>query len=167
MKTRRATWLAIAAAAVLCVFGAAPTATAAPPNPGVVVEDGVTQPVFGYADAIRERVWVESSFDSDVDGVTDRIALDIMRPAESEPGLKVPVIMDASPYYSTLGRGNEAELKTRRGRRRPARQVAAVLRQLLRPARLRGRPARHGRDQQLDRLPVDRRHDRTPQRRRR
>ena len=28
-------------------------------------------------------------------------------------GLKVPVIMDASPYYSTLGRGNESELQAR------------------------------------------------------
>ena len=111
MKTRRASWLAIAAAAVLCVLAAAPTAVAAPQNPGVVVENGVTQPVFGYTDAIRERVWVESSFDSDLDGVADRIALDIMRPAASESDLKVPVIMDASPYYSTLGRGNEAELK--------------------------------------------------------
>ena len=111
MKTRRATWLAIAAVAVLCVLGAAPTAGAAPPNPGIVVENGVTQPVFGYTDAIRERVWVESSFDTDLDGVADRIALDIMRPAASESGLKVPVIMDASPYYSTLGRGNESEFK--------------------------------------------------------
>ena len=111
MKTRRATWLAIAAVAVLCVLGAAPTAGAAPPNPGIVVQNGVTQPVFGYTDAIRERVWVESSFDTDLDGVADRIALDIMRPAASESGLKVPVIMDASPYYSTLGRGNESEFK--------------------------------------------------------
>ena len=111
MKRCRATWLAIAAATVLCVLAAAPTAAAAPQNPGIVVESGVTQPVFGYADAIRERVWVESSFDTDLDGVPDRIALDIIRPAASEQDLEVPVIMDASPYYSTLGRGNESELK--------------------------------------------------------
>ena len=111
MKRRRATWLAIAAAAVPCVLAAAPTAAAAPQNPGIVVENGVTQPVFGYADAVRERVWVESGFDTDLDGVPDRIALDIMRPAASELDLDVPVIMDASPYYSTLGRGNESELK--------------------------------------------------------
>ncbi len=62
--------------------------------------------MFGYTDAIRERVWVESSFDSDLDGVNDLIALDIMRPRASETGgLKVPVIMDASPYYSTLAAG--------------------------------------------------------------
>jgi X-Pro dipeptidyl-peptidase len=111
MKRRRATWLAIAAAAVLGVLVAAPTTAAAPPNPGIVVENGLTQPAFGYADAIRERVWVEADFDTDLDGVADRIALDIMRPAASELSIRVPVIMDASPYYSTLGRGNESELK--------------------------------------------------------
>ena len=37
------------------------------------------------------------------------IALDVMRPAATGSGFKAPVIMDASPYYSTLGRGNEAE----------------------------------------------------------
>ena len=91
---------------------AAPTAAAAPPNPGIVVENGVTQPAFGYADAIRERVWVEADFDTDLDGVNDQIALDIIRPALSDLSIKVPVIMDASPYYSTLGRGNESELKS-------------------------------------------------------
>lgn len=87
------------------------TAVAQEETPTIVVEDGVTQPVFGYADAIRERVWVESNFDSDSDGVNDRIALDIMRPRATEQGLKVPVVMDSSPYYSTLGRGNESERK--------------------------------------------------------
>ena len=36
----------------------APAALAAPPS--IVVEDAVTQPVFGCADAIRERVWVDA-----------------------------------------------------------------------------------------------------------
>jgi X-Pro dipeptidyl-peptidase len=79
--------------------------------PSIVVEDGVTQPVFGYDDAIRERVWVDTDFDSDRDGVEDVIAVDIMRPAATEEGLDVPVIIDDSPYYQTLGRGNESELK--------------------------------------------------------
>jgi X-Pro dipeptidyl-peptidase len=88
--------------AVLAVWlVAAPAALASPPS--VEVEDGVTQPVFGYDDAIRERVWVESG--------DDRIAVDIMRPAATERGLDVPVIIDDSPYYQTLGRGNESELK--------------------------------------------------------
>lgn len=111
MRSRRAAWLALGAVAVLCVLVTAPPAAAAPQNPGVVVENGVTQTVFGYTDAIRERVWVEADFDTDLDGAKDRIALDIMRPAASELSLKAPVIMDASPYYSTLGRGNESELK--------------------------------------------------------
>ncbi|HWM11653.1 MAG TPA: hypothetical protein VNO82_20010, partial [Solirubrobacteraceae bacterium] len=63
----------------------APAALAAPPK--VVVEDGVTQPVFGYADAVRERVWVDADIDSDRDGTEDRIAVDIMRPAATERGL--------------------------------------------------------------------------------
>jgi X-Pro dipeptidyl-peptidase len=111
MRRRRATRLAMGAAAVLCVLVSAPTALAVPPNPGIIVENGVTQPVFGYADSIRERVWVEADFDTDLDGAKDRIALDVMRPAATGLGFKAPVIMDASPYYSTLGRGNEAELK--------------------------------------------------------
>jgi X-Pro dipeptidyl-peptidase len=101
----------VIAAAVFCACVVAPAATAAGQNPGVVVENGVTQPVFGYTDAIRERVWVEADFDTDQDGVKDRIALDVMRPAATGMGLKAPVIMDASPYYSTLGRGNESEFK--------------------------------------------------------
>ncbi|HEX5543428.1 MAG TPA: CocE/NonD family hydrolase [Micromonospora sp.] len=79
--------------------------------PTIIVQDGVTQPVFGYADAIRERVWVETDFDSDRDGIKDVVRVDIIRPAGTEQGLKVPVIIDNSPYYTTLGRGNESELK--------------------------------------------------------
>ena len=70
-----------------------------------------TQPVHSRAEAIRERVFVEGDFDSDTNGQADIIALDIVRPAATANGLKVPVIMDASPYYSTLGRGNESERK--------------------------------------------------------
>jgi X-Pro dipeptidyl-peptidase len=71
-----------------------------------------TEPIYSYTDALRERVWIDSGFDSDKDGFTDRIAVDIMRPQETATaGLKVPVIIDASPYYTTLGRGNESERK--------------------------------------------------------
>jgi len=101
--------LAAAVAATLTTLALAPTALGQAPS--LVVEDGVTQPVFDYGSAIRERVWVQSDFDSDRDGVADEIAVDIMRPAESAAGLDVPAIIDASPYYTTLGRGNEGELK--------------------------------------------------------
>ncbi|MDY0409299.1 Xaa-Pro dipeptidyl-peptidase [Virgibacillus soli] len=76
-----------------------------------ILENGVTQPIYSYEDAIKETIYVASSLDSDRDGETDRIAIDIMRPKETEGDLKVPVIMDASPYYESMGRGNEAEIK--------------------------------------------------------
>ena len=40
----------------------------------------------------------------------DRVALDITRPQETQTqGMKVPAIIDVSPYYTSLGRGNETE----------------------------------------------------------
>jgi X-Pro dipeptidyl-peptidase len=110
---RRRTLRLLAAASVLAAALAATTGSAAAnqgSSPSIVVQDGVTQPVFGYADAIRQRVWVDAPFDSDADGANDRIAVDVIRPKASDSGLEVPVIMDASPYYTTLGRGNESEL---------------------------------------------------------
>jgi X-Pro dipeptidyl-peptidase len=96
--------------AVVAVLGAAAPAQARE-APTIVIENGVTQPVFGYADAIRERLFIDSTFDSDADGLRDIIAFDVIRPRATADGLKVPVIMDASPYYSTLCRGNDSECK--------------------------------------------------------
>ncbi|WFE30395.1 CocE/NonD family hydrolase [Solwaraspora sp. WMMD791] len=96
--------------AVVAGFGASAPAYAQP-APSIVVSDGVTQPVFGYADAIREKLFIDSTFDSDGDGLRDIIAFDVIRPAATEEGLRVPVIMDASPYYTTLCRGNDAQCK--------------------------------------------------------
>jgi X-Pro dipeptidyl-peptidase len=101
---------AIATGAALAVTGA-PAAQAAK-KPTIKVSGGVTQPVFSYADAIREYVRVESPVDADHDGKKDLIRVDIIRPKESGPDFKVPVIMDESPYYDNLGRGNESERKT-------------------------------------------------------
>src|SRR5437763_7238609 len=69
-----------------------------------------SEPVYDYAKAIRETVWVDIGHDGDGDGRSDRVAADIVRPAEATS--RVPVIMDASPYYSCCGRGNESELKS-------------------------------------------------------
>ncbi|MCW2944407.1 MAG: Xaa-Pro dipeptidase [Actinoallomurus sp.] len=99
----------IAIAAALAVAGA-PAAHAAK-KPTIKVSGGQTQPVFSYKDAVREYVEVQSSVDSDHDGKKDLIRVDIIRPKESNAGLKVPVIMDESPYYDNLGRGNESERK--------------------------------------------------------
>ncbi|ROO62437.1 X-Pro dipeptidyl-peptidase [Micromonospora sp. Llam0] len=96
--------------AVVAMFGASSPAYAQP-APSIVVSDGVTQPVFGYADAIREKLFIDSTFDSDGDGLRDIIAFDVIRPAATADGLRVPVIMDASPYYTTLCRGNDSQCK--------------------------------------------------------
>ena len=69
-----------------------------------------SEPVYDYSKAIRETVWVDIGHDGDGDGRSDRVAADIVRPGEATG--RVPVIMDASPYYSCCGRGNESELKT-------------------------------------------------------
>ncbi|MFE5298726.1 Xaa-Pro dipeptidyl-peptidase [Streptomyces sp. NPDC056632] len=100
--------LAVAAAAVLASLVLAPSgsAQAAPP-----VRE--SQPVYAYAAAVRESVWVDTGDDGDADGRTDRVAVDVVRPREpAAAGRKIPVIMDASPYYACCGRGNEGQKKT-------------------------------------------------------
>ncbi|WP_149823639.1 Xaa-Pro dipeptidyl-peptidase [Streptomyces tailanensis] len=72
-----------------------------------------SEPIYSYGNAIREAVWVDTGLDGDSDGRTDRVAVDIVRPSEPDRrGSKIPVIMDASPYYSCCGRGNEGQRKT-------------------------------------------------------
>ncbi|WP_341356920.1 Xaa-Pro dipeptidyl-peptidase [Rossellomorea sp. y25] len=70
--------------------------------PEIKVENGMTQPVFSHQDAIIERVFVETSTDSDRDGKPDRVRADIIRPKETNNGLKVPVIYEMSPYRSGI-----------------------------------------------------------------
>ncbi|MCO1574343.1 Xaa-Pro dipeptidyl-peptidase [Crossiella sp. SN42] len=50
---------------------------------------------------LEQRVYVESTVDSDRNGRPDRIAIDIARPSGSA---KVPVIFEHSPYRSGLGK---------------------------------------------------------------
>ncbi|MFH9726625.1 Xaa-Pro dipeptidyl-peptidase [Streptomyces sp. NPDC017254] len=72
-----------------------------------------SRPVYAYADAIRESVWVDTGLDGDGDGRADRVAVDIVRPRETAAaGRRIPVVMDASPYYACCGRGNESQKKT-------------------------------------------------------
>src|SRR5262245_7928017 len=103
--------LALLAVTAPAVSAATAGAASSAEPPTIEVTDGVTQPVFGYTDAIRERVWVDLDVDSDRDGTDDVVRVDIIRPAATEQGLDIPVIIDDSPYYQTLGRGNESELK--------------------------------------------------------
>ncbi|MEV0583657.1 Xaa-Pro dipeptidyl-peptidase [Nonomuraea sp. NPDC050310] len=100
-----------ALAAVVLTLTITTPAQASATTPAVTVADGRTQPVFSYADAVREHVYVQAPIDSDADGALDRVRVDIIRPKESGPGLKVPVIIDESPYYDNSGRGPERERK--------------------------------------------------------
>ncbi|MCP3740057.1 Xaa-Pro dipeptidyl-peptidase [Rossellomorea sp. BNER] len=70
--------------------------------PEIQIKDGMTQPIFSLEEAIIERVFVETSTDSDGDGKLDRVRADIIRPKETENGLKVPVIYEMSPYRSGI-----------------------------------------------------------------
>lgn len=101
-----------AAAPTIADDAAAASAAAGVP-PHVDPRTRSTQPVYDYAGAIRESVYVDTTMDTDSDGADDVIAVDIVRPRETAAaGLRIPVIMDASPYYSCCGRGNESEKKT-------------------------------------------------------
>jgi X-Pro dipeptidyl-peptidase len=90
----------------LVISPAAASAAHRPPH----IQGTQTVPVYDYANAIRESVWVTTRLDNDGDGAPDKVAVDLVRPREAAAG-KVPVIMDASPYYQCCGRGNESEVK--------------------------------------------------------
>ena len=97
--------LAGAVLVVMMAVGVAPAAA----QQITIGEDGRTAPVFDYDAAVRERVFIpQPGIDQDGDGVADRIAVEIMRPAGAPAGT-VPAIVDPSPYYTTLCRGNEGE----------------------------------------------------------
>ncbi|WP_055494145.1 Xaa-Pro dipeptidyl-peptidase [Streptomyces sp. TP-A0356] len=101
------TWRSLATAATAALLAAFLTPAAAHAVPRE------SRPIYSYENAIRESVWVDTGLDGDGDGKTDRVAVDIVRPREpAAQGRKIPVIMDASPYYSCCGRGNESQKKT-------------------------------------------------------
>ena len=61
--------------------------------------DGLAQPVFAGQPIISHNVWVEiPNLDSDRDGVNDRIRIQVRRPSATETGVKLPIVMIASPY---------------------------------------------------------------------
>ncbi|MFS8202832.1 Xaa-Pro dipeptidyl-peptidase [Streptomyces sp. CWNU-52B] len=104
---RLITWRSLATAATAALLATLLTPAVAQSAPRE------STPVYSYENAVRESVWVDTGLDGDSDGKSDRVAVDIVRPREpAQQGRKVPVIMDASPYYSCCGRGNESQLKT-------------------------------------------------------
>ncbi len=109
-------------AGVVNVLAAALVLSAAlsPGTAGAAARPAGSEPVYDFASAIRETVWVDTGRDGDGDGRADRVAADLVRPREAaDRGIRVPVIMDASPYYACCGRGGEREVKTYDGTGRP------------------------------------------------
>ncbi|OLR91115.1 Xaa-Pro dipeptidyl-peptidase [Actinokineospora bangkokensis] len=97
--------LAIAAVAAT---GLGAVGAAVPRVAGTAAAVPRSEPAYDYAAATRETVWVPTG-QTAPDGTPVRVAADVIRPSGT-PG-PVPVIMDASPYYLSLGRGNESQRK--------------------------------------------------------
>src|SRR3954451_15645828 len=77
---------------------------------GPVLENGKTKAVYNYRTAIRERVYIpQPGIDQDRNGQMDWITADIIRPSEGSSTNKMPAIIDPSPYYTTVCRGNETQ----------------------------------------------------------
>ncbi|WP_086830359.1 Xaa-Pro dipeptidyl-peptidase [Streptomyces sp. NRRL B-24572] len=111
----RLTYGTLVSAATAALFASLVTPAGAQPEPAPPAAPFAreSRPVHSYADAVRESVWVDTGLDGDGDGRSDRVAVDIVRPREpAAAGRKIPVIMDASPYYACCGRGNESQKKT-------------------------------------------------------
>ena len=100
MRSRRGWVCGVVAALAAAV---APAAAAAGPPSWLVVEDGITQPVFSLDDAIEETLYVETTVDSDHDGRRDRVRIRISRRARRRQGYKVPVVFEHSPYRGDFG----------------------------------------------------------------
>ncbi|MEX2600973.1 MAG: CocE/NonD family hydrolase [Balneolaceae bacterium] len=73
-----------------------------------VIEDGQAQVISEFEDPenwIRHDLWVETEFDTDGDGLPDRMHVSVTRPAQTESGeLQLPVIYETSPYYTGTAR---------------------------------------------------------------
>lgn len=102
---RRGHRVAVAMTAALACAGVAIASPAyASPEPAEpTFVDGLSQAVFtkNSAEWVNEEAWVESEVDSDLDGLPDLVHIDVSRVPETESAdLKVPVLMELSPYYA-------------------------------------------------------------------
>lgn len=67
----------------------------------IELENGMTKPIYSIDEAIVEKLYVETEIDSDLDWKKDLVSIKVMRP-KTEPGVKVPVIYEMSPYRSGI-----------------------------------------------------------------
>ncbi|MFJ4876780.1 Xaa-Pro dipeptidyl-peptidase [Streptomyces sp. NPDC088745] len=112
-RPRRSPLVPLTVAAMTAVLLAPAGSAQGADAPAAAGRPTESKPVYDYGKAVRESVWVDTRVDGDKDGKTDRVAVDVVRPRELDrTGRRVPVIMDASPYYRCCGRGNESQKKT-------------------------------------------------------
>lgn len=110
--TRGRAGLSAALLAAVAALVTPSVAAAAPTAPLSSVRENATQDVYSYTNAIRQSVWVDTGLDANgKPGGHVRVAADIIRPSELDHKAKVPVILEASPYYAGPGRGNELQVK--------------------------------------------------------
>jgi X-Pro dipeptidyl-peptidase len=99
-QTRRFAVAAVISVALAGLVATQSTAATPAPDPGLprgmVVSDGMTQPVYAEDEVINQRIWVETDIDTDADGRLDRVAIDIERPAGQQ---RVASVLTASPYW--------------------------------------------------------------------
>ncbi|MEU2433419.1 Xaa-Pro dipeptidyl-peptidase [Streptomyces sp. NPDC007861] len=93
------TWGAAVLAVSLLAALPAPAAQA-DATPALSITGEETQPVFSRADAIYQQVDIETEVDSDGDGRRDTVRMRILRPKETDAGLDVATIIEASPYWA-------------------------------------------------------------------
>lgn len=69
-----------------------------------IFKDGEAQVIQEFSDPdswIRHDLWVETEFDTDGDGKSDRMHVAVTRPAQTDSdSLKLPVIYVSSPYFA-------------------------------------------------------------------
>ncbi len=87
------------------LYGTPPSGTAKTTGKtaGPVIVDGLAQRVETFSDPdtwIRHDLWVETEFDTDGDGLPDRLHVSVTRPLQTENGVKLPVVFQSSPYYA-------------------------------------------------------------------
>lgn len=83
------------------------------PSIGPVFQDGEAQIVPEFSDPdryIRHDLWVETEFDTDGDGLPDRMHVAVTRPDLTDSlNLKLPIIYITSPYFAGTA-GNNPEI---------------------------------------------------------
>ncbi|MBB3664342.1 X-Pro dipeptidyl-peptidase [Prauserella sediminis] len=97
-RGRARRFVPLLAAAIALPLLAPAAAAGSPQRP--VFAGGEAQPVFDPGDVVRENLWVRAPVDSDRDGADDEVHVRVVRPAETEHGVRVPVVYTASPYFS-------------------------------------------------------------------